>query len=359
MRDGNPTETAMLSAQLQIDTDWQSLAPAAGGIGRWVADLDSGLCVVDPTWRRLMDLPHLDAAFPMVDFFEFIMPEDRAHVGTAIEESRATGAAFAVEYRVVHPSGKVMWIDGAGRPMTTADGRKLLIGVNHDVTAFRQAQERAELMAGEMAHRIKNIFALVGGMFNMAARSSDTREALIESFQGRLRALSDVNSLTFSGNRLLVRLRALVDTTLGALVEAGQIDVELTNDFALNGTAAQTVVLSLNELLTNAVKHGALSDPKGRVALSILVSDGDFVLTWRETAPHEITPPAKLTGFGMRVLRSMTVATFDGVPEFDWAPTGLTFRCTWKAAEMSYTEGNRYADQVVEQAVRATESRGS
>ncbi|WGH79359.1 sensor histidine kinase [Jannaschia ovalis] len=357
MRIATPETGSLFSSGPVAETDWFALAPEAGGVGRYVLDLDSGIAEMDLVGRRMTGLSTLPMSFPVADFLERIVEEDRVVVAEAIERSRETGARYDVPYRFERPDGEMVWLSGHGRPVQGSDGRTMLVGVVYDITASRVAQERAELLAGEMGHRIKNIFSLVQGMFFMAARSSDTRDGLIEAYSGRLRALADVNTLTFSGEDRRVDLGDMVSMTLGPMVQGGQIRTDLTEDFALNATAAQTVVLALNELMTNAVKHGALSAEGGTVDLAIKVDPRDFVLSWHEHAPFAVTAPEKPSGFGMRVLRQMTKATFDGDPEFDWTPTGLRFQCTWSSEEMAWKKGGRYADRVVEQAVDAARPR--
>ena len=323
-------------ASLVPETDWRDLAPAAGGIGRFVYEPATDLCEIDATSRRMTGLLSMVAPGPASAFFDRIVPEDRAGVERAVKHAMDTGAPYEVEFRFRRDDGTELWIAGQGRRLPTGDGRDILIGVNLDVTERRRAQERAELLSREMAHRMKNVFALVQGMFNMAARSAPSREALADGFAGRLRALAAVNALTFAGEDRSVEVASLVDAVLGPLIAAGRIEAA-TDDFTLNGAAAQTVVLVLNELMTNAVKYGALRDGAGdgRVAFSIVAGGGDFELRWEESGAGPTTPPKGRGGFGMQVLRSMTAATFDGHPTFDWGADGLRFRCWWPRAEFS------------------------
>ncbi|MEM7491173.1 MAG: PAS domain-containing protein, partial [Pseudomonadota bacterium] len=154
------------------ETDWQALAPAAGGVGRFAMDLDLGEAEIDLTFRRLTGLIALPRTFAAADFIAYIHEADRAIVADAIETARNTGEPYDVTYRFVRPTGETIWLRAAGRPVATPDGRNLLIGVATDITEERAAQERAELLAGEMSHRIKNVFTLIQSMFNMAARTA-------------------------------------------------------------------------------------------------------------------------------------------------------------------------------------------
>lgn len=313
------------------EPDWQALAPVAGGIGRFVVDLRAGQCDIDATLRRITRLHGAVGGMPVDAFLDRIHDDDRPAVSEAMTQAAANGGPYEAEFRFRRDDGTEIWLAGQGRMMATAEGRDLLIGVNYDVTAQRRAQEKAELLAGEMAHRVKNLLALVQGMFNMAARSAPSKEALAEAFSGRLQAIAAVNTLAFAGEDRSVSVADLVDAVLGPMIAAGRVRVSLDR-FDLNGPSAQTMVLVLNELLTNAIKHGALRGDDGSVLLSVEVRDDDFRIRWTESGGAPITAPEGRGGFGMRVLNTMTKATFDGDPSLQWPPEGLRFACRWPAS---------------------------
>ena len=348
------TPKDFLGSGMIEDFDWPALATAAGDVGRFVADMETGLCEIDLTLRRLTGMTDRIQAFPMTEFTDRIHPDDRPTVMVAAEAAHRSETDYETEFRFTRADGRPLWLQGRGRVIRTEAGRRLLVGVNHDVTRRRLAEERAEMLAGEMAHRIKNVFALVQSTFSMAARSSDDKATLAEAFSGRLAALAAVNELTFANPERRVVLAELVDRVLGPLVEAGQVTVDLPEELAINGTAAQTVVLALNELMTNAAKYGALSSDGGAVALSVDLVDDDFRLGWTERTTFPVAEPTGRQGFGMRVLRSMTAATFAGKPDFDWRPEGLAFSCRWPAEKMAWTNASRYPARVADQAIAST-----
>ena len=127
---------------------------------------------------------------------------------------------------------------------------------------------------------------------------------------------------------------ALAEAVLGPAAAGGRISIDLPAGQELNGTAAQTVTLVLNELMTNAAKYGALAQEGGRVVLSVTADGETFLLSWVETGAGPVREPTK-TGFGMRVLRGMTSATFGGSPTLEWRADGLAFSCRWRAEDMT------------------------
>ncbi|UWQ21186.1 sensor histidine kinase [Jannaschia sp. W003] len=321
-------------AQLVDEAEWVSLASTVGGMGRYVVDPAAGVCQLDTAMSSIIGTGPAGTLMPLEEALGNVAEADAPRVRAAIEEAvGAIGEPVRVEFQYDHPDGRTLSLDSHFRAVRAGE-RTLLVGLAHDVTDLRRARDTSEMLAREMAHRLKNVFALVQGMFNMAARGATDVAALSEGFRGRLQALAAVNALTFAGRERSVALSDLVDEVLGPLVEAGRVEVRI-EPFALNGPAAQTVVLALNELMTNAVKHGALRDEGGTVRVEITVEGPDFVFRWHENATHPVEAPTGRGGFGMRVLQTMTVATFEGRPTFDWRPEGLRFECHWNAAEFS------------------------
>jgi PAS domain S-box-containing protein len=344
-----------LAPAVFADIDWRDIAPVAGGVGHFVLDLDTGIAHGDYALRAMMGIEGAEDGFAASEVFDRIHEEDRAAVAGSVEEARETGSPYEAEFRLAGADGSTQWIKARGRRVTGRSGRVMLVGTNYDVTEIRSAQEHAEMLAGEMAHRIKNVFTMVQSMFNMAARTSTTKEELAAAFSGRLSALTEVNRLTFASPDQRVMVSDIVDGVLGPSMEAGRVEADLEPRLALNGLAAQTVVLALNELMTNATKHGALRPEGGSVRVAMRIDGEDFLLRWHEESATPVTPPEgpKARGFGMRVLSSMTVATFTGRPSFDWRREGLRFECRWPAAEFAWGRA-RYTPALVDEVVGAT-----
>jgi two-component system CheB/CheR fusion protein len=91
----------------------------------------------------------------------------------------------------------------------------------------------------------------------------------------------------------------------------------------LKPKAAETFGLAVHELATNAVKHGALSVPQGRIRISWRVQNGSdlpwLVFEWKESGMPERAAKRKRRGFGTDLLertltyelKARTVQTFE------------------------------------------------
>ena len=87
--------------------------------------------------------------------------------------------------------------------------------------------------------------------------------------------------------------------------------------------------MALHELATNAVKHGALSVPGGRVSLSWSADDDDDAaagllrLCWREAGGPPVAAPPTRRGFGSRVLEATLRGQLGGTVTRGWEASGL------------------------------------
>lgn len=93
----------------------------------------------------------------------------------------------------------------------------------------------------------------------------------------------------------------------------------------LSPKTAIAMSMGLQELATNAAKHGALATPDGQVQLSWIKSDRVVELEWREIGgPHVAAPEP--TGFGSVLLCRVLPSELGHPVEMIHAPDGLICR---------------------------------
>jgi two-component sensor histidine kinase len=89
------------------------------------------------------------------------------------------------------------------------------------------------------------------------------------------------------------------------------------------------LVMALNELATNAVKYGALSNESGRITLSwqvVTENQGqELDFAWRESDGPKVTAPTK-GGFGLTLIKREIEYSLGGAASIDFAPDGVAAR---------------------------------
>jgi PAS domain S-box-containing protein len=202
-----------------------------------------------------------------------------------------------------------------------ADGR--WFGMVRDVTEQRESEERLTLLAREVDHRANNLLAVVQGAITLS--HAETPAALKEVLLGRISALARAHQLLAGGRWTGADLRRLVEEELHPYASADDARVTIEGEpYALSPAAAQGVAMAVHELATNAVKHGALSTPAGRVSVSWTrgTDDDPAVIVWREAGGPIVRQPAR-RGLGMSVLERALQGAVGGRTQIEWAPEGL------------------------------------
>jgi two-component system CheB/CheR fusion protein len=97
-------------------------------------------------------------------------------------------------------------------------------------------------------------------------------------------------------------------------------------DVLLTPRAGLALAMAVHELASNASKYGALSTPKGRLAIT-WTTDGSAALhiLWTEANGPAVHPPAR-SGFGTTLIERTLGYELDGNVNREFLPSGL--RCT-------------------------------
>ncbi|MDT9599826.1 HWE histidine kinase domain-containing protein [Sphingosinicella rhizophila] len=207
---------------------------------------------------------------------------------------------------------------------------------------LRAALDEQELLAKEMSHRLKNLFAMTDGMIRGSARKAETVEDLAAALSGRLHALADAHSMV---QRKVRSIGGQAQIDLGGLIrsivrahEAGTGADRLLVDgppifcgaHAINGLA-----LVIHELATNAAKYGALSNDRGLVEIGWRREGEDVVIDWRERGGPPVAGPPDADGFGALLVTRTIERQFRGRIAHDWAAEGLSVSLRIPAARLS------------------------
>lgn len=193
----------------------------------------------------------------------------------------------------------------------------------------RQSEERADLIAREMRHRIGNDLALVGAIMRLSARNATDVADLRQRFEARLRVLADAQAATRPDSDLPPRLRELLE---GVLRPFDEEQISFSGpDLAIEQQDRPMLALVVHELATNAVKHGALSVPEGRVSLSWARAGRVVRLDWVEAGGPPVRAPSR-TGFGTQLARA-AFPPARGEVRIDYDPAGVRCAITLAAGD--------------------------
>ena len=105
-------------------------------------------------------------------------------------------------------------------------------------------------------------------------------------------------------------------------------------DLLLGQATGGSLALGLHELATNAIKHGALRVPEGRVSFTWTLEHGRRVeMVWRETGGPAPGTPSK-GGYGARVIGFIAAREQNGAVTMEFPPEGYICRITFTLPEV-------------------------
>jgi PAS domain S-box-containing protein len=220
--------------------------------------------------------------------------------------------------------------------MSTSGGVIGASKIARDITERRRAQEQNELLFREMDHRIRNLFALAGGVVTLSARSADSPKELVSVIRDRLDALARAHALTLP-KRLDNSVETERATTLQSLIRTILSPYEEANgtarrivingpDVSVSAALATSFALLLHEFATNAAKYGALSTAAGHVDIACADANDVFTLTWTERGGPQIEREPTSQGFGSQLAQATVIGRLGGQLSRDWNRDGLTIR---------------------------------
>lgn len=309
-----------------------------------LADLDGRVDHLNEAALALVGLPDADAARALA-IPDFFTAESRLALADTVMPAVRRDGWWEGELAFRHfTSGESIAVRST--IFTVRDASGAVAGfatVTRDLREAKRSEEARDLLIRELSHRIKNIFAVVGGLAALTARSDPASKPFAAAFRERLGALARAHEYVrphspdsapaVAGQTVLGLMRLL----MAAYTEGGRDRVAITgDDVEIGERTATALALIMHEQATNAVKYGGLSQAGGQVALTGIRADGRYTLTWAESGGPTVASPPSRKGFGTVLAERSIAGQLDGVLEHDWAPGGLVMRLDVPVANLRH-----------------------
>jgi PAS domain S-box-containing protein len=254
-------------------------------------------------------------------------PDQHQEQRELIRRAHSNQTVGPYDARRLRKDGSSVDVSVALAPVKAPDGSLMSISVAiHDISDRKEWESRQRMMTRELAHRIKNSFAVLQGILRSTLRTSRDPETFAEAFSGRLHSLAAAQDVLTENDWRGAELGALARHQLAAYISKEDSRVDIAGpEVNLPAEYAAPIGLIFNELATNAIKYGALSLPNGNIQLYWRTErnpDGTLkiFMTWRERGGPKITSQGA-RGFGSILIeKSMAGSKVENIFE----PDGLT-----------------------------------
>jgi signal transduction histidine kinase/integral membrane sensor domain MASE1 len=285
-------------------------AQTVAHIGSWEWDMIANSVWWSDEMYRVYGQP-VGSPITYERFLSLVHPDDRTKVHEIVAASAGSGDAFTFEHRAVKPDGTIVTLYSRGRVMTDDAGRAIrMLGIGHDITERKRAEEeRVELAReqaarreAEEANRMKDYFlatlshelrtplnALMGWAHVLKKTTDDEqlRTKAVDAIQRNVSIQAQLVSDIFDVARIRsgalsidarpASLKAIVDGALEIMrpvftEKAIEVIADLPDDAIVLGDARRLQQVCWN-ILSNSAKF---LEPGGRIGISAR-QDGDTV----------------------------------------------------------------------------------
>lgn len=195
-----------------------------------------------------------------------------------------------------------------------------------DATENEAAKQLQRLLLEELHHRVKNTLATVIAITKQSLRTAVNLEQGQLAVENRMVALGRAHDLLLSANLTHAKLTDVIRSAIDPFYShAAQRFTVQDCKIEIIPVAILPLSMSFNELCTNAVKYGALSNATGHIDITSTVDEKTqrFKLTWTERGGPAVQEPTRHS-FGTRLIGRLA-EQLHGEVRLRYEPTGVIY----------------------------------
>ena len=261
----------------------------------------------------------------------FVHPDDWGEALAVWGAAFRDDTLYTDEYRLKQADGTYRWVLARAIPVVregVADTR--WFGTAVDIDDAHRLLESRDLLASELSHRIKNIFAVVSSLISMRSRGHEDVGAFAIDINETIRALGTAHDYVRPiDGRSSDSMKEMLRELLAPYQDGSGTRVTVEGEaIGIGSRAATPLALIFHELATNSAKYGALADPRGKITVRIDPDcgndEGELCIAWIEDVPDFKAPDDDgASGFGSRLIQMAVGSQLRGSFERAYAATGL------------------------------------
>jgi PAS domain S-box-containing protein len=232
------------------------------------------------------------------------LPHDECPMAIALRENRPVRGIEAIAER---PDGTRVPFLPFPTPIRDTSGR-LIGAVNMlvDISDRKEAETKIRATMGELHHRVKNNMQMLQSLLGAAERETTSPEAraVLADTVRRIGAMAAAQANMYSASPLQFDVRPFLESLCRNAAQAfgHQVDIAIEEaDGVLSNDAAVPLALIVNELITNAVRHGKGERSRVTIQIRLAKNDKDWVLRVANDGPgfHYVETGRRASGLGL------------------------------------------------------------
>ena len=193
-----------------------------------------------------------------------------------------------------------------------------------DAEARDVAERIQSVLTDEIHHRMKNMLTMVTAIVRQSMRTASGLPEAEAAISIRLLAMAKAHDLLLKANWKSASLRNVVQGAIQQHDTKARRIAITGDDIQIVSASILPLTLALNELCTNAIKYGALSQDAGHVAIGWSVNANVATLRWVESGGPVVAAPLRRS-FGMRLIEDALPRQLGGTARLDFPPSGAVF----------------------------------
>jgi PAS domain S-box-containing protein len=217
------------------------------------------------------------------------LPHDQCPMAIALKEKRSIRNVEAVAER---PDGTLVPFIPFPTPLRDGEGQVVgAVNMLIDISERKQAETRQLVLLRELNHRVKNNLQMLQSLLGSAYRESTNSEArvVLADARRRVAAMAAAQQVLYEeGKPTSFGVKEFLESVCATAKSAFSADVSILIDEAtgvLSNDTAMPLALIINELLTNAVKHGINGNGRGTIRVRLVQEEDAYELCVEDGGP--------------------------------------------------------------------------
>ena len=300
----------------RTNTDLQNLFDSTD-VATVFLDRDLVIRTFTPAVSRIFNILPGDRGRPLTDLSSRLsLPDLQADLAAVLE------GAPPIERQLQYDDARAAFLLHVGPYHSSSQHTEGVVLTFVDVSTLARADARQQVLVAELQHRTRNLLAMVQSVAQLTLGRGGT----LDAFSSRLAALGRVQGLISQDGEGEIGLADVVEAELRAYsAPTGRVTVS-GPPVGLQRDRMQTVAMALHELVTNAVKYGALKpDAPGALHISWSLDKDWLVLDWQETGVP-MPPKPERQGYGRTLIERALKYTLRARTDYAFTPDGVRCR---------------------------------